>query len=166
MISHHKKRQWMNEHKPEGYIASPYGFAESTRDFYNNKLLPLVSRFITVLDPWEVDIEHILNAEASKQPELWLDLGDYHYDTIANKAKIMIAGLDQEPPDNGTVAEVAWAAAHNVPIVGYRGDLRTSGENGLQYNLMIGAAIRRTGGVAVSNLIELEQELQARVPSL
>ena len=156
----------MSTKKPEGYVASPYGFAESTRDFYTNKLLPIVARYIDVLDPWAVDVDHILTADASEQPKLWLDLGDFHFDTIRDRAKILVAGLDQEPPDNGTVAEVAWAAAHGIPIIGYRGDLRTSGENGLPYNLMVGAAIRRTGGVAVSNLVELEQELQNRAPYL
>lgn len=152
--------------KPEGYVANPYGFAESTRYFYYGQLIPLVSKHITVIDPWKENIDHILAARPEDRPSLWLDLGDTHYNNIATRAKIVVAGLDQEPPDNGTVAEVAWAAAHGIPILGYRGDLRSAGEEGLPYNLMIGAAIRRTGGVAVSSLVELDRELQVRVPKL
>lgn len=156
----------MTAQKPAGYIASPYGFAESTKDFYYGKLIPLVSRYIIVIDPWAVDVAHILAAPKQQQPELWFDHGDYHFNTIAKMAKVVIAALDQEPPDNGTVVEVAWAAAHRIPVIGYRGDLRTTGEDGLPYNLMIGAAIRRSGGVAVGSLTELDQELQARAPRL
>jgi len=156
----------MSQEKPEGYVASPYGFSESTKYFYEKALIPMVSRYITVLDPWKVDVGHILTAPEEQQPELWLDLGNYHYDTIAQRAKILVACLDQEPPDSGTVAEVVWATAHNIPVIGYRSDFRTSGEAGLPYNLMIGAAIRRSGGIAVASLTELEHELQARVPLL
>ena len=126
----------------------------------------MVSKYITVLDPWEAKIDQIISAPQSQQLDLWLDLGDRHYDEITNKAKLVIAGLDQEPPDNGTVAEVVWAAAHNIPVIGYRSDIRTSGREGLTYNLMIGAAIRRSGGVEVSSLEALEKALQARVKHL
>lgn len=156
----------MIDQKPVGYIASPYGFAESTKDFYYKRLLPLVSRYVAVIDPWAVDVTRILSAPKQRQVELWLDHGDYHLDVIAERAKIVIAGLDQEPPDNGTIIEVAWAAAHRIPVIGYRGDLRTTGEDGLPYNLMVGAAIRRSGGVAVGSLTELEHELQTRVLGL
>lgn len=138
--------------KPPCYVASPYGFAESTKEFYYGTLLPLVSKYVTVIDPWAVDVGTMS----------WLDLGEHHLETIANEARLVVACLDQEPPDNGTVVEVAWAAAHGIPVIGYRGDLRTTGEEGLPYNLMIGAAIRRSGGAAVANLTELEHELRAR----
>ena len=146
----------MTDQKPPCYVANPYGFAESTRSFYYETLLPLVSKYVTVLDPWAVDVGQ----------QSWLDLGEHHLDTIANEARLIIACLDQEPPDNGTVVEVAWAAAHGIPVIGYRGDFRTTGEEGLPYNLMIGAAIRRSGGVAVATLAELEQELSRIVSQL
>jgi len=143
--------------KPNCYVASPYGFAESTRNWYNETLLPTLRKYVTPLDPWSVSIDHILKAPADEKPSLWTDLGDYHYNTIRDKARLVVAGLDQEPPDNGTVCEVAWAAAHEIPIIGYRNDVRKTGEEGMRYNLMIAAAIRRSGGVAVANMDELEQ---------
>lgn len=142
--------------KPNCYVASPYGFAGSTLDWYNRIFLPLLENHVTVLDPWSVSVEDILKASPNERPELWTKLGEHHLDTIAKEAKLVVAGLDQEPPDNGTVCEVAWAAAHNIPVIGYRGDLRTSGEDGMPYNLMIAAAIKRSGGVAVATMVELD----------
>jgi nucleoside 2-deoxyribosyltransferase len=145
------------------YIASPYGFAEGTRYWYREVFLPLVSTYVEVLDPWSVPLDHILSAAPEDRAELWIAHGQRHYDTIAEKAKLLIALLDQEPPDNGTVCEVAWAAAHQVPVIAYRNDLRAAGEEGLPYNLMISAAVRRSGGATVLSLIELEAELRRRV---
>lgn len=129
--------------------------------WYHERLLPLLNKYVEVLDPWSVDVRHILSAKPAERPSLWLNLGERHLDAVAG-ADLVVAVLDQEPPDNGTVVEVAWAAAHNIPVVGYRNDLRASGEEGLPYNLMIGAAIRRSGGTEVSNLKELEQVLTQR----
>jgi len=119
----------------------------------------MMDKYVHVRDPWSVETRHILAARPADRPKLWLDLGDRHLDTVAS-SDLIVAILDQEPPDNGTVVEATWAAAHRVPVIGYRNDFRASGEEGLPYNLMIGTAIRRSGGVAVSNLVELEQELQ------
>ncbi len=156
----------MTAKKPRAYIASPLGFAESTRLWYETILLPLLSKYVEVLDPWKVDVQHILAAPTAARPELWLDLGDQHYKTIKDKADLVVAVLDQEPPDIGTVCEVVWAAAHDKPVIGYRNDLRTSGEPGLPYNLMLGAAIRNSGGLSVLNLAELETALQNIVEKL
>lgn len=147
--------------KPKCYVASPSGFAESTLFWYQEQLLPMLDRYVEVLDPWSVDVRHVLQAAPAERPKLWLDLGEHHLDTVAG-ADMVVAILDQEPPDTGTVVEAAWAAAHRIPVIGYRNDLRTSGEEGLPYNLMLGAAIRRGGGLAVANLVELERELQQR----
>ena len=142
------------------YVASPLGFSETTRLWYESKLLPLLKEYVTVLDPWSVEVAHILSSPSADRPALWLELGEHHLDTVAQKAKLVVAILDQEPPDNGTVIEVAWAAAHGIPVIAYRNDLRTSGEEGLPYNLMIGAAVQRSGGQSVANLEELEAALQ------
>jgi nucleoside 2-deoxyribosyltransferase len=146
--------------RPACYVASPCGFAASTQLWYESVLLPLVEAHATVLDPWSVDISHIASAKVAHQYELMLDLGEAHYTTIADQADLVVAILDQEPPDNGTVAEVAWAAAHGTPVIGYRSDVRASGEVGMPYNLMVSAAIRRSGGTEVSSVDALESELR------
>lgn len=146
-------------HRPSCYVANPYGFAEGTKHWYDTVLLPMLSNYVEVLDPWSVDVSAILEASPEDRPHKWLDLGDYHYRTIKHQSQLLIALLDQEPPDNGTVCEVVWAAAHGIPVIGYRNDLRTSGEEGLPFNLMVGAAIRISGGIRVSSIAELEAQL-------
>jgi nucleoside 2-deoxyribosyltransferase len=136
------------------YLASPLGFAESTRHFYADRLLPLVRSHVDVIDPWTVDLP-----PGDAPADRWLALGDVHLRAIAERADLVVACLDQEPPDNGTVVEVAWAAAHGRPVVAYRSDLRQGGEEGLAYNLMIGAVVRRSGGVEVSTLEDLDRAL-------
>jgi hypothetical protein len=145
--------------KPACYVGSPNGFAESTSYWYYGKLLPMLGKYVHVNDPWAVDIGYILKAPADKQAELWMNLGDQHYETI-EKSEMMVAVLDQEPPDNGTVGETVWAAAHDIPVLGYRSDFRGVGEQNLPYNLMIASAIRRSGGVMVSTFELLETQVK------
>ncbi|MEJ2870754.1 nucleoside 2-deoxyribosyltransferase [Actinomycetospora sp. OC33-EN08] len=140
------------------YVASPYGFAESTKLFYAERLLPLLERHVDVIDPWVVELP-----EGREPRDRWLALGDVHLASIAERADLVVACLDQEPPDNGTVVEVAWAAAHGKPVIAYRTDLRQGGEEGLRYNLMIGAAVRRSGGTEVGSLEELERAVSRLV---
>lgn len=136
------------------YVASPYGFAESTRGWYETVLLPLVRRHVEVIDPWvEVPIEH------DEPRERWLELGARHLRNVSERADLVVAGLDQEPADAGTLVELAWAASRGIPVIAYRNDLRQSGEEGLRYNLMIGAALRACGGVEVASLEELDTAL-------
>jgi nucleoside 2-deoxyribosyltransferase len=142
--------------RPRAYVASPYGFAESTRTWYETTLLPLIRRHVDVLDPWAVQPDGVGDDPAAT----WLALGERHLRTIEQDADLVVACLDQEPPDNGTVVEVAWAAAHGTPVIAYRGDLRRGGEEGLRYNLMIGAAVRRSGGTEVADLDALAEALR------
>lgn len=145
----------------KAYVASPYGFAESTRTWYETTLLPLIREHVDVLDPWEIQPGSFGDDPAAT----WLALGARHLHTIEHDADLVVACLDQEPPDNGTVVEVAWAAAHGKPVIAYRGDLRQGGEQGLRYNLMIGAAVRRSGGVEVADLPSLAEALRSRAGS-
>jgi nucleoside 2-deoxyribosyltransferase len=114
-----------------------------------------VRAHVEVIDPWSVEL-----ADISDPRERWLDLGDRHLAAISERADLVVACLDQEPPDNGTVVELAWAAARGLPVVAYRNDLREGGEEGLRYNLMISAAVRRSGGEEVGSLDELDAALR------
>ena len=136
------------------YLASPYGFAESTRGWYETVLLPLVRRHVVVIDPWaEALIDH------DEPRERWLELGARHLRAITERADLVVACLDQEPADAGTLVELAWAASRGTPVIAYRNDIRQSGEEGLRYNLMIGAALRACGGTEVADLDELDAAL-------
>jgi nucleoside 2-deoxyribosyltransferase len=117
----------------------------------------MLKTYVEVLDPWT---EAMLQPDAEfSATERALQLGTKHLANIKNNARLLVAGLDQEPPDSGTVVEVSWAAAHNIPVIAYRSDYRTSGEEGLKYNLMIGSVVQYSGGIEVSSLIELEKQV-------
>lgn len=138
------------------YVASPYGFAEGTKYWYDRVLLPMLAEYVDVIDPWVYSVDHIFAAKPEARLALWLEMGNYHYDTIAKEAGLLVAVLDQEPPDNGTVTELVWAAASGIPVIAYRNDLRGAGEGELPFNVMIAAAVNRSGGRIVSDLTELE----------
>jgi nucleoside 2-deoxyribosyltransferase len=129
------------------YAASPCGFAESTRFWYDYQLLPTLRRFYgEVIDPFRQD--------QSQDPEL---IAERNFRAIRERADLVVAVLDGSPPDEGTVIEVIWAALWGVPVIAYRSDFRTSGELGLPYNLMVRGAVRISGGVEVTTFKELER---------
>ncbi len=143
------------------YVASPCGFAPSTKSWYA-ALLEELGHLVDVVDPWVEDVEPILRAPIEQRRERWIDLGVRHYGTI-DECSLLVAILDQEPPDNGTVCEVAHAAARLIPVIGYREDSRTSGEDGVPVNLMILAAIRRSGGQYTTSVPDLLAAVEARL---
>jgi len=151
--------------KPLCYVASPCGFAESTRLWYRSRLLPALRKHVRVKDPWG-PVQSKLVREIEKKPvkqryDGWVNLGNRHYDEIA-ECSLLVAVLDQEPPDNGTVCEVVFASTLPIPVIAYRNDARTSGESGVPMNLMILAAIHRSGGCLTGRLSELLAEVSAR----
>lgn len=154
--------------RPNCYVASPYGFAESTLGFYHEVVLKVINKYANALDPFSFGGDKILKAPLEERSRLWRELGLRNLVVIEHEADIVVAGLDQEPCDAGTLIEVGFTAGlpRRVPIIGYRGDFRTSGEEGLPYNLMIGAAIERTGGEEVSTINELEISLAALVRTI
>ena len=137
------------------YVASPCGFAESTKRWYKD-LLDQLRNNVDIVDPWEENVDPILALPAEQRRDSWIELGIKHYGKI-DKCDLVVAILDQEPPDNGTVCEIAHAAAapKPIPVIGYRGDTRTSGEDGVPVNLMILAAIRLSGGEYTTSVPDL-----------
>ena len=131
--------------------------------WYRDRLLPMLRRHVMVIDPWAY-----LGGSGGSPPagERLLAIGRSNFAAIRDEADLVVAVLDQEPPDTGTVGEVAFAAAWGKPVVGYRGDVRRCGEPGLRYNVMVGVAIEMSGGREVGSLAGLEaavQEIAGRV---
>lgn len=114
------------------YAASPFGFAESTRGFYGGDYLSAIKNLgAEVIDPWETaqqDIDVYLAAPEWKKPRALVRAGVNNIAGVES-ASVVVAGVDQEPPDVGTLVELGVAAANGMPIVLYRNDLRrfTSG---------------------------------------
>lgn len=143
------------------YVASPLGFADSTKPWYKD-LLTELRNLVDVVDPWDENVDQILALPVERRRDPWIELGVKHYGKI-DRCDLLVAILDQEPPDNGTVCEVAHAAARPIPVIGYRGDKRTSGEEGVPINLMILAAIRLSKGEYTTSVPDLLAAVNRRL---
>ena len=154
--------------RPKCYVASPYGFAASTKGFYESEYLPAIQRHVDVLDPWmAIPADVLQEIDATIDPKkkaalLVRNIGRHHLETIRSKADLLVAALDQEPPDVGTVLELGYAAGIGIPVLGYKGDFRVSGE-GAGVNLMLPAAIDETAGDFEIDLVSTIPELEERL---
>jgi nucleoside 2-deoxyribosyltransferase len=117
----------------------------------------MLTQHVDIVDPWTVTTRAEVEAafRDSRQSAFWIEVGDRNYAAIET-CDMLVAVLDGEPPDNGTVAEVAWGVHAGLVVIGYRNDLRQCGEDGVPVNLMIFTAIQRSGGHWASTLTELE----------
>ena len=151
-------------------MASPLGFSEAGRHFYNSVLVPFVKRLgYEVLDPWalgdraRIEVVQRLPYGIEKR-EAWRTLNREIGAT--NRAAIdqahgVIAVLDGVDVDSGTAAEIGYAFARGKLIVGYRGDLRLSADNeGSTVNVQVEFFIRESGGAIVSRYEDLEAHLR------
>ena len=151
------------------YVASALGFAESGRDFYYRRLLPRLRRAgHDVIDPWRLpsgiaierarrrlygrarrDALAVANADAARGNQRAID-----------RAHALVAVLDGADVDSGTAAEIGYAFARGKAIVGYRGDVRLTGDNeGTTINLQVEHFIRASGGTIVMRLADLPRAL-------
>lgn len=141
------------------YIASPFGFAESTREFYYSTIMPAIRRAfkqdILILDPWTLTRAADIFAAAvipygQERKDAWKKLNV----EIANNNRQAIdacdavfACLDGVDVDSGTASEIGYAYAKGKLIVGYRNDFRLCGDNdGAAVNLQVEYFILQSGG--------------------
>ena len=122
------------------YIASPYGFSEATKRYYDAELLPAVARAgFEPLDPWaDPDGQIALRFDDAEQlegdarlealREINADLAQANVDRI-EACDAVLAILDGTDVDSGVAAEIGYAAARDKPIVGLRLDWRPAGDN-------------------------------------
>ena len=140
------------------YLASPLGFAASTRGFMQ-ELVTSLREVIDVHNPWDdqrfadefarLEDEDSVSARSARLVEINTELGR------ANTAGIetsdgLFAILDGVDVDSGTAAEIGYAAAKGKYICGLRTDFRLAGDNpGSIVNLQVQYFIERSGGVVV-----------------
>jgi len=60
------------------YVASPCGFAESTKRWYKD-LLDQLRNYVDIVDPWEENVDPILALPAEQRRDSWIELGIKHY---------------------------------------------------------------------------------------
>jgi nucleoside 2-deoxyribosyltransferase len=162
---------------PKIYIASPLGFAAST-DAYRTVIKNKVrSAGLEPVDPWADPgrrLERAFRAAAAMQnveqrrqefARLDRDAGAANRNLL-EPCKGVLAILDGPDVDSGTAAEIGFAAALKIPVVGLRSDKRQSGENdGVSVNLQVEYFIKLRGGDVFDRLdraITLLRKLASR----
>lgn len=98
------------------YVASPLGFSTPTRHYYETVLLPALGGH-EVLDPW-----------AGTPDRTAAQIGADN-EAMIRRADVVLAVLDGTDVDSGTAAEIGFAAALGVPVVGWRSDWRQAGDH-------------------------------------
>lgn len=147
--------------RPSIYLASPLGFAESTRAFMVD-LAAQLRDVLDVINPWD-DQRFAAEFAALAQENDWAkrtarlaeinhELGRKNVAGI-ERADGLLAILDGVDVDSGTAAEIGYAAAKGKFVAGLRTDFRLAGDNhGSLVNLQVEYFIHTSGGCVVTTV--------------
>ena len=148
------------------YLASPYGFAESTKPFLEYLKKELRAAGHEVIDPWEIGEKYLKafrdNAKGipnqqriSELQEINSKLASLNCEEIC-KSDVVVACLDGPDVDSGTASEIGFACAMGKRIFGYRGDFRRTGENeAAQVNMQVQYWIKKSQGEILRTVDDL-----------
>lgn len=147
------------------YLASPLGFAYSTRVYMLELEKALAHADVTVVNPWDdFEVTRALRAaKAIVEREARIAaLAQINTAIGANNERAirdcdrLVAVLDGVDVDSGTAAEVGFAYALGKRVDGLRTDVRRSGDNeGSVVNLQVQYFIEASGGRIASHHDEL-----------
>ena len=165
------------------YLASPLGFAACTKGFLEELKSELRAHGHAVVDPWE-EGEELFEEYAARTKDATPDtkarelhrlnhrIGEGNRVSI-EAADAVVAVLDGPDVDSGTASEIGYAYARGKRIVGYRGDIRLTGENAatvvnLQVQYWIEDSGRGRGRIvkAVPGVIEALESVRPRAPPM
>ena len=151
------------------YVASPLGFSEPGRHYLAEVLHPrLVAAGWSVLDPWSDPTGMVADtlglppgpARMGALVRMNRAIGERNRSLLAAAAAVL-AVLDGPDADSGTAAEVGWAAAQGVPVVGWRSDFRLADHEAAPVNLQVEDFVLVSGGRMVTSLEEALAALEA-----
>jgi nucleoside 2-deoxyribosyltransferase len=154
------------------YLASPLGFADSTRQFMEH-LIEQLDPHVAVSNPWDdtrfvAEFARIAALDSRSEAnaalaEINTELGRANAESIRN-ADGVVAILDGVDVDSGTAAEIGYAYALGKRIYGLRTDFRLAGDNsGSIVNLQVQYFIEASGGWVQTTIDELLRKLQTWV---
>lgn len=148
--------------RPRCYVASPAGFSETTRGWYAEVFLPALDPVVEPVDPWALTSGEEIAAAAAegRDREMALEIGRRNAEAIRGCA-LLVAHLDGQEADSGTVAELGYAAGLGLRCYGVRSDLRQAGEAGVALNLQVEAFVALSGGAILPSTPELVARLRA-----
>lgn len=149
------------------YVASPLGFTEAGREYYRTVYLPTLADVVTPVDPWSLAAPREIDAarRRGEERQMALEIGRRNAEAIRSCA-LLVAYLDGQEPDSGTVAEVGYAAGLGLACFGLRTDLRESGERGVVVNLQVETFILESGGAICRSLGDLVELLRGAVTAV
>lgn len=139
------------------YVAGPGGFDAAGRAWHLQVRRLLDEAGFVVLDPWLASEEHFRVALAVPEGRARVDAlrtanraAGAANATMIREADAVFALLDGVDVDSGTAAEIGYAAALATPVVGYRTDWRTTGDNeAATVNLQVEYFVETSGGTIV-----------------
>ena len=143
------------------YVAGPLGFTVPTRSFYNDTLLPAITAIgVEVLDPWKASEEAFRTAFAHDDAQTRAravreanQSAGAANERMIRQCDALFAVLDGPDVDSGTAAEIGFAAALGKPVIGWRSDLRQTGDNSeTPVNLQVEHFVRANGGDVYTDL--------------
>ncbi len=119
------------------YLASPLGFAESTRHFMEH-LIERIAPHVEVTNPWddtrfEQEFARIAELDSRREAHAALirintELGRANAESIRS-ANGVVGILDGADVDSGTASEIGYAYALGKRCYGLRTDFRLAGDN-------------------------------------
>ena len=160
------------ENNKKIYLASPFGFSESTFSFMNKFEQALEELQFIILNPWKLcsiddfkEIDEIQDPKMKieKLKELNYKIGERNENSIL-ESDIIIAILDGIDVDSGTASEIGYACAKGKKIYGYRNDFRQAGENlGSIINVQVEYWISKSGGKIFQSFDEMVKYFETKI---
>ncbi len=143
------------------YLASPLGFAASTRPFMDS-LAGRLRKHLRVINPWDdqrfaADFAELASVDSVSERSARFQVINTELGR-SNTASIdavdgVFAILDGVDVDSGTAAEIGYAFARGKYVAGLRSDFRLAGDNpGSIVNLQVQYFIEESGGKVVTDV--------------
>jgi nucleoside 2-deoxyribosyltransferase len=153
------------------YLASPLGFAASTRGFMET-LIAELSEHVDIENPWddtqfersfaEIDTLDSFSERQRRLQAINTEIGRSNAERI-DRCDAVFAILDGVDVDSGTAAEIGYAFGRGKIVSGVRTDFRLAGDNlGAVVNLQVQYFIEASGGCVVTtadDIVALARDL-------
>lgn len=159
------------------YVASPLGFNEGAWNYYRRVYLPALRTAIAdprlMVDPWR-DMGDKWDPATNDPWKNCQNEDERHAASLKigrrnardiRKCDWLVAYLEGQEPDSGTVVEVGYAAGRGMKCFGLRSDTRRAGEPGVALNLQVETIIIASGGAMYDSLDALVEGLWMRLPA-
>ena len=160
------------DEQPAVYVAGPLGFTPYGREYHENEVMTALSTAgLLPLDPWTVPDDPFAVAAALPAGADRLSafaranrVAGARNEQLIRASAAVLALLDGADVDSGTAAEIGFAAALGIPVVGLRLDFRPAGDNeATVVNLQVAHFVEASGGCIVRGLAEAIDAIAALV---